>query len=112
MLSEDEKKLLKIFKAQVAKEETEYFTVNAYTQLLYDSHKTVLNLITKLQKENEEKDKQIDLMAEHIVSSAIVDDTVCAIKCDCESDVLEDCSHEKMLNCTKQYFETKVKKGE
>lgn len=28
--------------------------------------KTVLNLITKLQKENEEKDKQIDLMAEYI----------------------------------------------
>ena len=46
MLSE-EKKLLKIFKAQVEKEETEYFSVNAYTQLLYDSHKTVLNLITK-----------------------------------------------------------------
>ena len=55
MLSEEEKKLLKIFKAQVEKEETEYFSVNAYTQLLYDSHKTVLNLITKLQKENEEK---------------------------------------------------------
>ena len=59
MLSEEEKKLLKIFKAQVEQEETEYFSVNAYTQLLYDSHKTVLNLITKLQKENEEKDKQI-----------------------------------------------------
>ena len=58
MLSEEEKKLLKIFKAQV-EEETEYFSVNAYTQLLYDSHKTVLNLITKLQKENEEKDKII-----------------------------------------------------
>lgn len=69
----------------------------------------ILNLITKLQKQCEEKDKQIDLMAEHIVSSAIVDDTVCAIKCDCESDILEDCSHEKMLNCTKQYFETKSK---
>ena len=68
--------------------------------------------INKLQKENEEKDKQIDLMTEHIVSSAIVDDTVCAIKCDCESDILEDCSHEKMLNCTKLYFETKAKKGE
>ncbi len=53
MLSEEEKKLLKIFKAQVAKEETEYFSVNAYTQLLYDSHKTVLNLITRLEKENE-----------------------------------------------------------
>ena len=50
MLSEEEKKLLKIFKAQVEEEETEYFSVNAYTQLLYDSHKTVLNLITKLYK--------------------------------------------------------------
>lgn len=87
MLSEDEKKLLKIFKAEVEKEESEYFSVNAYTQLLYDSHKTVLNIITKLQKENEymhqeldkqqitinnytkeneEKDRQIDLMAEEI----------------------------------------------
>lgn len=91
--------------------------------------KTLLNLITKLRQENEElttalskqskdivnylvelqqKDKQIDLMAEHIVSSAIVDDTVCAIKCDCESDILEDCSHEKMLNCTKEYFKRKA----
>ena len=61
-----------------------------------------------LQEELKEKDKQIDLMAEHIVSSAIVDDTVCAIKCDCESDISEDCSHEKMLNCTKEYFERKV----
>lgn len=61
-----------------------------------------------LQEELKEKDKQIDLMAEHIVSSAIVDDTVCAIKCDCESDILEDCSHEKMLNCTKQYFKRKA----
>ena len=44
-------------------------------------------------------------MAEHIVSSAIVDDTVCAIKfCEIE----EDCTHEKMLKCTKQYFERKV----
>lgn len=53
-MNEEEKKLLKIYKAQVEKEENEYFSVNAYTQLLYDSHKTVLNLITKLQKENED----------------------------------------------------------
>lgn len=59
MLSEEEKKLLKIFKAQVEKEEQEYFSVNAYTQLLYDSHRTVLNLITKLEKENEEKDNKV-----------------------------------------------------
>lgn len=50
----------------------------------------------------------IDLMAEHICNSAIVDDTVCAIKCDCETDIEEDCTHEKMLICTKQYFERKV----
>lgn len=49
-------------------------------------------------------------MAEHIVSSAIVDDTVCAIKCDCETDIEEDCTHEKMLNCTKQYFKSKAEK--
>lgn len=54
-----------------------------------------------------EKDKIINEMAEHIVSSAIVDDTVCAIKCDC--DINEDCSYEKMLKCTKQYFEKKVR---
>lgn len=60
MLSEEEKKILKIFKAQVEKEETEYFSVNAYTQLLYDSHKTVLNLITKLQKENEHQTEKIN----------------------------------------------------
>lgn len=56
------------------------------------------------------QNKTIDLMAEHIVSSAIVDDTVCAIKCDCETDIEEDCTHEKMLICTKQYFERKVEK--
>lgn len=62
------------------------------------------NIITR-------QNKQIDLMAEHIVSSAIVDDTVCAIKCDCETDIEEDCTHEKMLICTKQYFERKVENG-
>ena len=68
---------------------------------------TVLNLIQEQQEENKKKDKIIDLMTEHIVSSAIVDDTVCAIKCDCETDIKEDCTHEKILNCTKQYFKSK-----
>ncbi len=61
--------------------------------------------------ELEKKDKMIDLMAEHICSSAIVDDTICAIKCDCETDIEEDCTHEKMINCTKQHFERKAKYG-
>lgn len=71
---------------------------------------TVLSMLKEQQEENKKKDKIIDLMAEHIVSSAIVDDTVCAIKCDCETDIEEDCTHEKMLNCTKQYFKSKAEK--
>lgn len=71
---------------------------------------TILNLIEKQNKELEIEGNLIDEMAEHIVSSAIVDDTVCAIKCDCETDPLEDCTHEKMLNCTKEYFRKKVEK--
>ena len=61
-----------------------------------------------LKKKAEKQDKIIDLMADHIASAAIVDDTVCAIKCDCETDINEDCTHVKMLNCTKQYFERKA----
>lgn len=73
---------------------------------LFTAIENVGELIQKQQTENKKKDKIIDVMAEHIVSSAIVDDTVCAIKfCEIE----EDCTHEKMLSCTKQYFENKVK---
>lgn len=71
---------------------------------------TVLSMLQEQQEENKKKDKIIDLMTEHIVSSAIVDDTVCAIKCDCETDIEEDCTHEKMLNCTKQYFKSEAEK--
>ena len=128
MLSEEEKKLLKIFKSQVEKEETEYFSVNAYTQLLYDSHKTVLNLITKLQKENDllneyvkeneiykknlfnyakKKEKIIDLMAEYIANRDN-DEDICKYQvaewCEDEEDgvLIEVCR-----KCIKQYFERK-----
>nr|DAZ10039.1 MAG TPA: hypothetical protein [Caudoviricetes sp.] len=77
---------------------------------LQEDLETVLNMIKEKNAEIEKKDKIIDLMAEHICSSAIVDDTVCAIKCDCETDINEDCTYEKMLNCTKQYFERKATK--
>ena len=114
MLSEEEKKAIdNLFHLQHINTyldlSKERFRIENKTIIKWkESTDIVLNLINKLQKENKEKDKQIDLMAEHIVSSAIVDDTVCAIKCDCESDILEDCSHEKMLNCTKEYFKRKA----
>lgn len=63
---------------------------------------TVLNLIAKLQKENKEKDKQIDLMAKYIDEIDISED-ICEGKTICD----ENCK-----NCIKQYFETKAKKGE
>ena len=69
---------------------------------------TVLNLITKLQKENEEKDKQIDLMVEKIykrISAKELDKYCNKQKNNCKN--YEDC-----FKCIKQYFETKAKKGE
>lgn len=71
---------------------------------------TVLNLITKSQKENEEKDKQIDLMAISILVKKI-GDYPCGYKQDCiKSDKEYRDIHCK--DCIKQYFETKAKKGE
>lgn len=74
----------------------------------------ILNLITKLQKENEEKDKQIDLMADLIyeiskvfpgtVFYALTSNGFDLSKCDgrCQ-EKLETCK-----DCIKQYFERKV----
>lgn len=45
--------------------------------------------------------KVIDKMAEHIVNSAVVDDTVCCLKIGCED---KECNYEEMLSCTKKYF--------
>lgn len=85
-------------------------TIEGFRELQEDIE-TVLNMLKEQDAKIEKKDKMIDLMAEHICSSAIVDDTICAIKCDCETDIEEDCTHEKMINCTKQYFERKVEDG-
>lgn len=74
---------------------------------LKDEFKAVDSECNRLERKEVEREKIIDLMAEHITSSAIVDDTVCAIKCDCEDGI--DCSHEKALKCTKQYFKNKAK---
>ena len=63
-----------------------------------------------LQKENEEKDKQIDLMAISILVKKI-GDYPCGYKQDCiKSDKEYRDIHCK--DCIKQYFETKAKKGE
>ena len=97
MLSE-ELKSIEFLEIQLStKTEKGYYKVmhEEYTQM-------VLNLIAKLQKENKEKDKQIDLMAKYIDEIDISED-ICEGKTICD----ENCK-----NCIKQYFETKAKKGE
>ena len=66
---------------------------------------TLLQYIDQLEQENNKLNKMIDEMAEFIVSSAVVDDTVCSrIFCDNEGN----CSYKKQKKCTKQYFKEKV----
>ena len=55
----------------------------------------------------EEKDKQIDLMAEFIENELTVDEF--CTKEGCYADNYIDGHCEKCLNCIKQYFENKVK---
>lgn len=66
--------------------------------------------ITKLQKENKEKDKQIDLMAEEL--SNIDFDKMCE-KCKCGvgygCDADEDEDIDLYMNCIKRYFEKLAK---
>lgn len=65
---------------------------------------TVLNLITKLQKANEEKDKQIDLMLDKI---DMTKPSPCTMTNEYSIGRVYMSKEEK-----KQYFETKAKKGE
>lgn len=57
--------------------------------------------IDRVNDEIDKLNKVIDKMAEHIVNSAVVDDTVCCLKIGCED---KECNYEEMLSCTKKYF--------
>ena len=65
----------------------------------------ILNLITKLQKENEEKDKQIDLMANSILAREIGKNS-CQFNKTCTK--FEKGRNIHCKDCIKQYFERKV----
>lgn len=79
MLSEEEKKAIEILKTNpktildlIVLDEKLLDKLSEFENYSVEEVKdwaceTVLNLITKLQKENEEKDKQIDLMADEII---------------------------------------------
>lgn len=68
---------------------------------------TVLKLISKLKKENKEKDKQIDLMAKFIRTNISYDKIIyeTCINGKCNN---EECHEDDLKECIKQYFERKA----
>lgn len=57
-MTDEENKMLEIFKKEVEKEQNEYEQVNEYTKFYYNNHKFILNLIEKQSKEIEELKKE------------------------------------------------------
>ena len=149
MLSEDEKKAIERLN-EILKEYEEIVNIEDKTEreiemslymedMPFAEIKTVLNLITKLQKENEEKDRKIekylDIISKNIIET-IKDELVqqknkeidlkdkqidlmseFISKYHCFEvavyDLDNECTHDhECKKCVKQYFETKAKKGE
>ena len=115
MLSEEEKKAIERLN-EILKEYEEIVNIEDKTEreiemslymedMPFAEIKTVLNLITKLQKENEEKDKQIDLMVEWIEKhTKYYDEDGCY--CEVEKEI---CKYDiECKDCIKQYFERKI----
>ena len=110
MLSEGEKEAIQMLDKFI----TEHKLYNIkHSDGLEGNIKIILNLIVKLQKENKEKDKQIDLMAEILRYHEELKYEVCK---DCEPLKEELCGEPKKtqfepteLKCVKKYFEKLVK---
>ena len=100
MLSEQEKKAIKLIKQY----REEIKNKNIKPIFILD---TAINLITKLQKENEEKDKQIDLMIEEYKYNARIN-----FKNFCEDELRKDNCIQDCKLCAKQYFKKLAKEKE
>ena len=122
-MSEDEIKAIEYLKNKIDENKKEIKNIESKNNTsligygtLHDSYKLqnwfyliLLNLIEKLQKENKEKDKQIDLIAEYI-SNFDTDEDICKEQSDNNCD---DINREvECKDCIKQYFEKKAKEGE
>lgn len=110
MLSEEEKKAIdNLFNLQHINTylnlSKESFRIENKTIIKWkESTDIVLNLITKLQKENEEKDNQIDLMIEEYEYNVRIN-----FKNFCEDELRKDNCIQDCKSCAKQYFEKLVK---
>ena len=115
MLSEEEKKAienLKDFKSISILYGNKFVMFLEQLKKYQEATNTILNLVTKLQKENKEKDKQIDLSAEFIknnMSEKKIINEIC-IKGKCNN---EECHEDDLKECIKLHFEKLAKeKGE
>jgi Asp-tRNA(Asn)/Glu-tRNA(Gln) amidotransferase C subunit len=99
MLSEEEKKAIRNLENL-----SEFGLSTTLNQADLDKMKTVLNSITGLEKENEEKDNQIDLMIEEYEYNARIN-----FKNFCEDELRKDNCIQDCKSCAKQYFEKLVK---
>ena len=103
MLSEEERKAIERLQKRI-KDNEDYKTTQVWLTDDVVAANTVLNYITKLQKENKEKDKQIDLMAEWIEKhTKYYDEDGCY--CEVEKEICE--KDIECKNCIKQYYERK-----
>lgn len=106
---EEENKVLSEAYIGAIKESKKWFDIvhdsttkqNTFVKLDYE--------IGKRDAEINKLNKVIDEMAEHIVNSAVVDDTVCCLNVGCED---KECNYEEMLSCTKKYFIEEVENNE
>lgn len=112
-MNEEEKKAFKVINTrtrrlldelEIEKEDMSDEPKIAYLMQEIRANKTILNLIEKLQKENEEKNKIIDSMIKVMIDSSI-----------CDYFIKEKCKNYAGENgktcdeCIKQYFENKAK---
>ena len=85
----------------VTKQASKY-TKNIETPVYIKDIETILNIIQKLQEENNNKYKIIDLMADELTCEEF---ELCCSECthECEKD------YDQLSTCIKQYFEKQAK---
>ena len=103
MLNKEEEKAIERLKERINDSE-DYKTVQVWLTDDVVAVNTVLNLITKLQKENEEKDKQIDLIIKEYEYNNRIN-----FKNFCEDELRKDSCIQDCKLCAKHYFEKLAK---
>lgn len=108
MLSEEEKKAvekLKKIRQDTIKANKCGLSNNDFKEEI-EVYDVVLNLITRLEKENEEKDKQIDIIIDELYKKMKIS-TNCYIQ---KRSGIEQClNYKNCKECLKKYFENKAK---